>query len=168
MDASKILDFIKLKPQYALPVFMATGAVLFFPEEWLTTLGLKDIRDDWKVLLGVAFLLSASILATYVVFGCKGFLAERWMLKRKQRGLHALTPDQKKILREYIDRQSKTQSLPCQNGVVSSLVAEKIICQSTAVPVLGTIYAYRIQEWAWEYLTKHRELLKTEEELTES
>jgi len=79
---------------------------------------------------------------------------------RSKRRLKDLTKEEKKLLRDYIFKDTRTQYLRDEDGVVKGLEYEKIIYPATNVGSILEGFAYNIQQWAWEYLKRHPELLK--------
>jgi hypothetical protein len=171
MDLSSALSWIKLSPKYLIAITFATGIVLFSPEKFVTDLGMTEISELYKPWIGFSFLLSASLLAANVSFliitKIRNKIVWEKNLSKHQGYLHALTPEERNILRRYIGLATKTQDLSIESGVVQGLVANKIIYRAASMGDLYSGWAYNIQPWAWEYLNQNLELLFTHQEIQE-
>src|SRR5947209_1159978 len=71
--------------------------------------------------------------------------------------LQSLTTAEKAVLRGYISERTRTQYLSIMDGVVTGLAAEDILYRASNASYSATEWAYNIQPWAWEYLSKHPE-----------
>ena len=165
----KVLDWIKLSPKYLFPVSLATGFLLFAKSEYLAALGLTELRSKYLPWIGGVFLLSTALFLSHVVTAFFSWLREKinlyFVVRYGRKKLHNLTNDERRILRDYIGRGTKTQNLSVEDGVVSELESENIIYQSSNIGRLVSGFAYNIQPWAWEYLNKNPELLFSKSEL---
>jgi len=164
MIESKYLGWLKLSAKQALILFIISTVLLFGGEELIASLGLLEAKEILKPWVGVAWIISISIIIsepTYYAFNLvKKRIQWRIKLKQMQKTLHNLTPDEKIFLSVYIDDDTKTQSADYNNGVVSGLVAEKIIFRSSNLSQYYTTFPYNIQPWAWEYLKNNPEILR--------
>ncbi|HDZ48225.1 hypothetical protein LCGC14_0209820 [marine sediment metagenome] len=159
----KYLEWLKLSGKHALVLFLISSVLLFGSEELINTLGLLEAREAVKPWLGVVWLVSLSITAAdsiYLVFKwVKKRIEWRVNLKRLQKGLHNLTPEEKAFLSGYITNNTRTQSAHYNDGMINGLVAATIIYRSSNLSQYHTTFPYNIQPWAWEYLQKHPEVL---------
>jgi hypothetical protein len=64
-DAAKsFVDWIKLSPRYLLPICIFTGFVVFAPPNVLSIFGIMGLVESYRAYFGLAFLLSATLLAS--------------------------------------------------------------------------------------------------------
>lgn len=169
MDFSKSLEAIKLSPKYLFPIVLVTGFLLFAGPGVLEIFGLSELSAKYKPYIGGVFLLSAALVLSHWAISLykRGEEKRRWAkrIKTSTKRLHNLTVEERDVLRGYIGGNTRTQYFHLESGVVSGLELEHILFKSSNVGSLDSGWAYNIQPWAWEYLTKHRELLFTREEL---
>ena len=158
-SAATALEALKLLPRYLAPVAVVCGVLVFASPEALNTLGLREFTENNRHWIGLAFLASS---ATALVDGTKEVAV--WVrnrmtvakLKQKRlERLHSLTEEEKQILRYYLAKQTRTNTLRFQDGIVQGLVAAGIIHQSASLGDLHSWFSYNISEFAWEYLNKH-------------
>jgi hypothetical protein len=74
--------------------------------------------------------------------------------------LNSLTEDEKQILRYYIAKDTRTNVLRVDDGVVQGLVAAGIIYRSANVGNILEGFAHNITDLAWDYLYVHRDVLQ--------
>lgn len=75
--------------------------------------------------------------------------------------LENLSKDEKELLREYIDNDTKTRDFSIRNGIARGLQSCKILYISSNIsrgPKF--IFPFNIQPWAWEMLKKNPKYLK--------
>jgi len=165
----KYLDWIKLSPKYLSPIALVSGFLLFAKPSWLARFGLVEFVAQYRPYIGVIFLLAASLLVSHWLISSYKWLAKRrlWSkeLKSAKQHLHNLTHEEREILRAYVGRDTRTQYLPIESGVVAGLEWQHIILRSSHIGSLVDGWAYNIQPWAWDYLHEHPELLFSKEEL---
>jgi len=161
--AKNLVDWIKLSPRYLLPICIFAGFVVFAPPQVLSIFGLIDMVSRYRPWFGLAFLLSAALLASSAVFAFYEFMKkkrlEEAVRKHRRLRLHQLTEDEKELLRGYIHNQTRTQYLSMSDGRVGQLQTEKIIFRASNLGDYLDGFAYNIQPWAWEYLNDHPEVL---------
>ena len=162
MDPSKLLEWLKLNPTPLFAIVLATTLFLFLPGQIAETLGITELRTEYRLWLGLAWLGSLSILSAQglsaAVQTTRKRLEWRRNLKRLEQSLHNLAPPEKTFLRGYIDNDTRTQKADIMDGVVNGLVAGKVVFRSASVGY-GTRFSFNIQPWAWDYLKAHPELL---------
>ena len=87
-------------------------------------------------------------------------LKDKWGLHQKQLLLKRLTPREGAILRQcYIDKETQTALFGNPKGVIYGLAYKGILYQAGTYPGIFTKYYYNIHLWAYDYLSKHPELL---------
>lgn len=162
MDLSKYTDWLKLPTKTLAALCFVAGTLLFAGDELLSTIGLSGIVNAYRGYIGGAFLITLALVVVNTISATWRFfkpwvIQEYWIWQGKKR-LKSLTPDEKSILRFYIENQTRSQSLDIKSGTVNSLEKERIIYRGSR---LGTMYGfdYIIQPWSWAFLNKHPELL---------
>lgn len=159
---NKIWEWLKEPEKYLPPIAIACGVVLFYPPTIPDPIEIISLRSKFQAEFTVAFLLAVSGIIWRIVtvawtFTRRRYQEHRWVSVGR-RHLHELTPEEKRILGEYIEHQTIALDLSPQDGVVAELVHYRIL---RCAVCMGTThsFSYNIQPWAIEYLNKHRELL---------
>jgi len=120
----------------------------------------KSIPYVWLFLfLSLSLLISHGI---FVLFPKIKSLTKRLSIerKRKQR-LHNLSSDEKEILRDYREKDTRTRPFSMFSGLSKDLEIASVLYKSTIINDPGRrTYDYNISSWAWDYLKKHPELLE--------
>lgn len=165
MEFPKVTEWIKLKPRYLFAIAFSCGALLFIPADMLESLGLHAFAQSNETVIGAIFLGSGVLLITHVLATIGKPLLEMALdtilQGQRQKRLHDLTSEEKKILLKYIENDARSLQLPITSGVVNGLVSEDIIYRSSSVGEgAGMRFAHNIQPWAREYLKENPELLE--------
>lgn len=162
MDPSKWLDWIKLPTKTLAALCIVFGVMVFSGDAALGNFGLKAFVEEYRAYLGVGFLATLALTVVNSLAAVWKFIypwiAEAYWIRIGRKRLQSLNPTEKEILRYYIQNQTRSQSLPIQDGTVNALQREKIIIRGSS---LGSLHGFDfvIQPWAWEYLNEHPELL---------
>lgn len=163
LDLGKTLEWLKLSGKQAFILCVISSILLFGNNELIQKLGLLEARDLVKTWIGIVWLLFLAVLATEIIHPVYSWVALRieWRvnLKKYQRRLHNLTPDEKEFLSGYLRENTRTQAGEYSGGTINGLVSEKIIYRSSNMAYHFTTFPYNIQPWAWEYLNSHPECL---------
>jgi len=157
-DVAEYLSKIPLAFLIAILSFL--GITLFSPEYVAEKLAIDGFRETFRVLLGPSFLLTFSFFIARLFTKLKTLIHEKKTLKERYSMLRDLTPAEKAYLAPYIFDQETTQYFGAEDGIKGSLEAKIIIYQASVMGHLITGFAYNLQPWAREYLTKHPELLE--------
>ena len=164
------LESLKVSSRYVVAVALAASAVLFLPTTFIETIGLKDFRQQSQPYLGGVFLLCSCILIVQAGMALwkwsKEHYSQHRSLRSAQAKMRVLTPEEKELLREYLQAKTKSRYLPMASGVVAGLIHADIIYRAANIGRAGSgdfKFAHNIQPWAWEYLNKHPEILAPEQ-----
>jgi hypothetical protein len=159
-----ILEVLKLAPRYLAAIGLFCGFLLLVPASIANGLGVHDFTQSYRTWLGIALIATLSLLA---VNGCvtvcdviRNRMRRATAYQRKLTRLHGLTEEEKQILRYYIAKQSKTNVLRIDDGIVNGLRADGIIHLAARQGDIVEGFAHNIDEAAWEYLNEHEELLE--------
>ena len=164
VEIAKFLEIFKLKLSIFVALTLALGAFLFLPDGAAKQFGIQEIRTKYKSYAGCAFIITASLVTVQSLAKAGGYIRKRSLRskfrKKAIQSLHNLTPTEKQILCGYILPNERTQYLSIQDGIVNGLCAAGIIYRSANVGNLyGRGYAFNIEDWAWDYLQAHPELI---------
>ena len=169
MDFTKLVDWLKLTPRYLIPIALVTGFAIFSSDSVLDTFGVKTFVADNRGYIGVAFLITVALLipeaGVLLYRRYTGLRVKSTASKKLDRFLRNMTFEEKRILRQYIERQTKTAYFDIENGVVGGLDDDGIIYKATNLRRTNRC-AYNIVPDVWDYLQKHPDVLSTSKETT--
>jgi hypothetical protein len=167
-------DVLKLAPKYFAPVGVVAGALLFVPTEFLHLLGVAQMAQDNRAVIGLTFLFCAAVLLVAALQWAVVPFKSAWRKRSAEKAsatlkrnfervmrerLGRLTEDEKQILRFYVVRQTRTNYLRIDDGVVQGLAAAKIIFRSANMGDFHAGFAHNINEVAWQLLNEDQALL---------
>lgn len=169
MDFTKILDWLKLSPRYLIPIALVTGFAIFSSDTILNTFGITSLVNTYRGYIGAVFIISFVLAFTegalLVYRPIAAMRAKAKAAKKLEDFLQKLTHDEKRILRQYIDRQKKTAYFDIEDGVVGGLEDHGIIYKSTNVGRADR-WAYNIVPDVWDYLQKHPDVVSKTSDTT--
>ena len=77
----KIFDNFKKITPALVAVTILTGLLLFLPENILFRMSLDKLRDSWKQIIGMLFLLSITLICTMIFFSLISRIVSIWRKK---------------------------------------------------------------------------------------
>lgn len=158
-----LLEALKLAPRYLIALSLVLGITLFAPDEWTQKLGISHLAEDYRQVIGLSFLLSLALLLVYagqwVAKKIGRALYERKFKRDLAKRLRRLTEDEKQILRYYIAKQTRANTLRYEDGVVQGLVGSGVIFRTSNMGSLLEGFAFNINEFAWDMLNEDPSLL---------
>ncbi|WP_310642686.1 super-infection exclusion protein B [Limnohabitans sp.] len=126
--AKTFLEFLKLAPRYLIALGVMAAILLFASEEFLRLIGVFELAQDNRSVLGLTLLVSVSLFTISIgadgVSIVKSWWRTRSFYQRVTDRLNCLTEDEKQILRFYIAKQTRANVLRYDDGVVQSLVSD--------------------------------------------
>ncbi len=166
----KVADFLSWSAPYVFIIAVITGALLLLPQSVTEFLGIDDWRALYRPWIGVAAFIATFYFLAGLLVASLAWAFQR--LKDKQRLhqekyqrhelLHHLTPEEGHYLRRnYIERWSQTAYFDLHDEVIAGLVTKGILYPAPEVKDQLNEPVFRIQPWAYKYLSEHPELLKT-------
>lgn len=151
--------FRKIPSAFLVAIVSVLGLILFLPEEYAKTLAVDGFRNEYRVFLGPAFLLTLSFcVARIFIFFMQGY-RQKQALKKRQEALYSLTPEEKGYLIPYIEGQRNTVNVGMDDGVMAGLRLKCITYRAANMGDLQNGFAFNLQPWAREYLKKNPHLL---------
>jgi hypothetical protein len=146
-----------------LAVLIASSALLFLPDTTIAQLGLEEVRHTYRTQIGVAFVLSASLIAARLISVLWDILLSPWYHWRFNRvifkTLTELTLAEKSFLAPFITAGQNTQYAEMYDGVAKGLEAKKILYRSSNISAPGGAFPYNLQSYARKMLVDHPSLL---------
>ena len=155
---------MKLTPRYLIALGIVAAFLFFSPESILKNLAIHDFAQNYRSWISFIFILSSVLLIVTVIIEITKW-TKRWWRERKfynhmSDRLNSLTEDEKQILRFYIAKQTKTNVLRLDDGIVQGLVSAGIIYRAASVGNLLEGFSYNISDVAWDYLNVYPHLLE--------
>lgn len=154
---------MKQGPKALVGIAVATGMVVFMPDNLASSLGVNEFRTSNRGVFGWSFIASTSILTVYAMWWigelAKSRFEKRRLQKMRESQLHELTTDELCFLATYILEDTATRYVPIDNGVACGLAAKNIIFRASSVGEYHRI-PFNIQPWARLYLKSHLELIE--------
>lgn len=142
-------------------ICIVSAILLFLPDAMLKFLALQNLRDGNKSTIGLALLVSTTVLMLLFVSWFWDCLCN-WLSysgRDAKRRLDAVGDWNKSLIRQLYDTPSHSQKLPLQNANVQALLSENIIIHSPLGDALG--FDCVLQPWVVKYLDSHPKYLKS-------
>ena len=156
--AEHLIAFLK-NPKNACALLLFTGLLLFLPSRVGDSIGVTEFITRYKMWLGLGFLGGTVLCVVNIgeaVLGQVRTVRVRFIIKNQ---LHQLSPEEKRVLRLYIDANSKTLMFKVTDGVVGGLEKKGILYRPTEWTKADKA-AYNLHDWIWVYLKRHPDLIE--------
>jgi hypothetical protein len=157
-ELAKFFDIRKVPAQIWLAVALASAAVLFAPSTLADAMGLQALRGAHRVYFGFGLILATSmLLARLLTFLAKDaqILLLRW---RDRQQLRYLAPDQKALLKRFIDEDVGVLYLGFTDAVAEGLEAMGLLHRFSRFD-METGLGFAIIPWLRADLKKNPDLL---------
>jgi hypothetical protein len=152
MNWGALLESIKtLTPKITLPICIASIILLFAPPSIVSRFGLDHFNSENRGWIALTFLVSASLLASQAVFkyAPSGIhFARREMNMRRRARL--LSRFEKRIIRDYIDNDTRTRYYSVNDAIVSRLVRAGFLERATSVSTYEVEFGFSMTDWAYK------------------
>ena len=129
----KAFDGFKKITPALIAVLIFTGLILFLPQAILQKMALESIPSGWKLIVGLLFILSATIilsLACFRIFKHIILLQENnKFINGHIKLLRKMSPEQKRILLDLLSSQDKSIVLDSNSGNTVYLLCNRFIHQ---------------------------------------
>jgi len=166
LDISKFIEWLKLGIREICAIAIFTSLLLYLPQNLIEKIGLSTLINSYRGWIGAIWVGSLSLLTSAGIIKICNSITHRCKLRRVQKirvqRLQKLTIEERRVISQYINHQTRTQNFKYSDGVIKELEAFKIISRSSDIAHKFDIFPFSIQPWAWDYLNKHPELLKIE------
>lgn len=157
------LEALKLSPRKLVAASIALGVLLFADAETRQFLGVAGLVEDYRPIIGIAFLAATVLLAVevgvVVVRKVNAHRVKRHFKRRVLERLACLSEDEKQILRFYVAQNTRTNTLRIHDGVVQGLASAGIIRLAGRSGTALDGFAYNIAEVVWDELQEDPHLL---------
>ena len=131
-----LVDFFKLPTKIMFALALASGMVLFLPDNIVAKMYMVDFRNKYGFAIGLLFLISFSILAVTLIIGIYKYFSHKRSMKKfkataKER-LQKLDNYQKAIVYGLYMEDNHTSELPFHDGAVKWLKQNIIITETAS------------------------------------
>lgn len=153
----------EISSKVALPIVITTAIIFFLPDHYAGIIGVDEIRDKYRVLIGFSFILSLAALLTngiwWVASAVSPMVKDKMFVFLNKSVLKGLTDGEKSILRRFIREGAATVSAEISDGTMGLLERKRVVARASNVAIRFTTFSWILHPWAREYLTKHPDLL---------
>ncbi len=161
------VEYLKLPPTILTAIAMGTGLILLLPTKILRKLGLDNIPEQWKTVLGLFFIISSSLLVVYfVVRIVKSTISKYYWLRFKMgfpKVMMGLRTAEIAVVALLYSSPNYTSRLPYTDGVTVRLIDKKVI-QLTSSNNLAygneLLIPFTITPIAQDYIDKNPNLIE--------
>jgi len=157
---AKLFEAAKLPTKFIVAIFLASTIPLFLPAEVVFALRLNEIIESYGNYMGVASVLSGSILiiefAVWVSRGIRKTYLRRKLAKLSKERLKGLDHAEKSVLREFYIQGQNTIKLPMDHPVVAGLLSSgvlSIVGQHGKHSLAGVLVSMKIPDRLREIIT---------------
>jgi hypothetical protein len=165
MNIGEYLSCLKLHPKYWFAIALIATTLIVAPSSVTNALGITSFVIESRMWIGIVCVVAWIILVTHILWDFKDrisdWLDQHCLLRAGKMALQHLTPEERLLLASFISKQSKTQTLRIQSGVVAGLEQAGILYRAASLGNMNG-FDYNLQQWAWEELTARPELLDPE------
>lgn len=114
------IDFLKLPPNILGALAVASGILLFLPNQIAKKLYIIEFRNKYGFTLGIVFIVSIAILIILLIgkiyHQINNKNKSKKLIKAQIKYLMNMNPEQVTVIREFIDEPTHTLPLPYNNG----------------------------------------------------
>lgn len=161
------IQLLKLPPTILAAVAMGLGLILFLPISISQRLGIDKIPENWRTILGLALILSFSLLVVYFIVKVVKFIISKyyWLRFKMEfpKVMMELRGDELLVVALLYRSPNYTSRLPYTDGVTIRLINKNVI-QFTSSNNLARGYElampFTITPIAQDYIDTHTELIE--------
>ncbi len=170
-----IMDFFKLPTKIMVAIALATGMILFLPDELISKMYLDGFRNEYGFIIGAAFVVSVSILTIGIIISIYNYFHEMHTQKKVKENsgkfIASLDDYKKTIVYLLYNEDNHTHELPLNDGAVVFLENMMVIGKATnqyfVDDITNPMFPYLLQPWVIEKLQSDEELLASFERAAE-
>ena len=171
-SAKDFLDFLKLPPTILGALAIASGLLLYLPDEIIKILYMENFRNNFGFILGIIFIVSISILSilliNYIYKYIKKAVLKRYTSNKDRKGKikYLLDLDKSKtdLIKAFLKEKNHTLSLTMNDGITVEFEYMYIISKAGGTQVMNfykdmPVLKYFLQPWV-EKIIKEEETLR--------
>lgn len=162
-----VADIFKLPVKIFAAIAIGTAIILFLPDSVIQKLYLTTFRNSFGFAIGIAFVISVSIVGVTVVIAIYQAISRKLLFskskKSREKCLNHLDSYQKTIVYSLYEEMNHTDELPIHDGSViwleQNMIIGKAASQHFIENPLNPEFPYMLQPWVVTYLNEHKDLL---------
>ena len=166
---------MKVLMAIVVAVGIGTGIILFLPNSLAKKLYIDSFRNNYGFVIGIAFIISVSIVAVAVLFWSIPIISKKIKVKRRikvgRKGLNNLNEYQMFLVYSLYREINHTGELPMIDGEVIRLEQVMVISKATTQYIIddssNPVWPYMLQPWVLDYLDSKSELVEKYKEAYE-
>ena len=124
-DIKNFLDFLKLPPTILTALALASGLLLFAPDEIVKKLYMTSFLEKHGFVLGIVFIVSLCLLTVFVIGKLLQYIYGKYknasLIKSQTKYLEDIKGEKVSLICAFLQEPTRTLTLPMNNGVVIAL-----------------------------------------------
>ncbi|MDY6228801.1 MAG: superinfection exclusion B family protein [Clostridium sp.] len=161
------MEFLKLPTKIMVALGFFSGVILFLPDSIVEKIYMIEFRDKYGFVIGVIFILTASILITTGIIAIYNYFKNKYVSKKVEENsgkfLASLDTFKKAIVFGLYVKEDHTEVLPLNNGAIAHLEHMMVIGKATNQYFIddlnNPVFPYMLQPWVIEKLNNDYKLL---------
>ena len=162
---TNLMDFFKLPIKIIGALAIASGIILFLPNEVIDKMYMMSFREKYGFSIGILFIVTTSILlVSFIILVHKHFSKKYYKKKFEDsapKRLKELSQYQKVIIYDLYKNNSYTDELPIGDGAVRTLEHGCFIVKTVSQHLTdmdNPMFPFMLQPWVVDELNKSQEL----------
>ncbi len=169
----EFMDFLKLPPTILGALAIASGLLLYLPDDVIKRLYMESFRSNYGFIIGIIFVISISILVmlliTYIFKHSKKIIIRKYtgMKDRKGRIKYLLDMDKAKtnLIKSFLKESNHTLDLSMNDGITVELEYMEIISKAGGTQFVNfygdmAVLKYFLQPWVLKIINEDEQLKK--------
>ena len=149
---------LQLKPRFLFGIWLVGLMLLFFPDEWATKFGFRNIVENYRGWIGLGTIVAFAFwLVQLVPFWQQERAVKRYKMKVLQ-SLSSLSFDELFLLAFCVNRSQRTLTLEVTHRAANALKAKGLLEMASGNGNI-TAWAYTVPDFVWEHLCKNPQIL---------
>ncbi len=165
---ANLAELLKLPAKILIALAIATGLILFLPDNIANKLYMINFRNTYGFIIGIVFTISVSISVVYgiiILFKyCYGKYCKYKFMKNAIERLERLSSYQKFIIYDLYLEDNYTEELPLHDGAVRILEHNLMIGKATNQYFIddlnNAVFPYMLQPWVVKNLNENQTLVE--------
>jgi Super-infection exclusion protein B len=148
----ELVSWIRESLKPVLVIFAISATILFWPTHWATAMGMAEDFHKYRFFGLLGFVGACVWLLVHVI-------EMVYHSERRRKHFKNLRPDEKEVLRHFIENHKTTQAFSRSNlAIARELAKSKILIESNTLE--HNVHPYFLMDkWTFNYLSKRRGLV---------
>lgn len=162
MDLKGISEIFNLPMKIMVALCIASGLILFLPNNFIDKLYMAKFRNDFGFVIGLIFIITVAIILCNLAVKLSNFFFNKIRLKKlrenRKKFMDNLSQEEKELIKEIDNKLDKTVELPIHNGIIIKLQNANIITPTANefyVDFEEPIIKFFLQPWVSEYIKEN-------------